>query len=104
MLAHAGYSTAEEVTELAGRGVGLDAVKNYALSLGGAFEIRSQPGQGMEVILLLPLALALLDVLLFERGGAVFGVPLASVEEVVGVSQTATIQGHLSLNVHGQPA
>lgn len=103
VLAHAGYSTAEEVTELAGRGVGLDAVKNYALSLGGAFEIRSHPGQGMEVILLLPLALALLDVLLFERGGAVFGVPLAAVEEVVGVSQTATIQGHLSLNVHGRP-
>ncbi len=103
VLAHAGYSTAEEVTELAGRGVGLDAVKNYVLSLGGAFEIRSQPGQGMEVILLLPLALSLLDVLLFERGGAIFGVPLAAVEEVVGVSQTATIQGHLSLNVHGQP-
>jgi two-component system, chemotaxis family, sensor kinase CheA len=103
VLAQAGYSTAEEVTELAGRGVGLDAVKNYALSLGGAFEIRSQPGQGMEVILLLPLALALLDVLLFERGGAVFGVPLAAVEEVVGVNQTASIQGHLSLNVRGRP-
>jgi two-component system, chemotaxis family, sensor kinase CheA len=103
VLAQAGYSTAKEVTELAGRGVGLDAVKNYALSLGGAFEIRSQPGQGMEVILLLPLALALLDVLLFERGGAVFGVPLAAVEEVVGVSQTATIQGHMSLNVRGRP-
>ena len=103
VLAQAGYSTAEEVTELAGRGVGLDAVKSYALSLGGAFEIRSQPGLGMEVILLLPLALALLDVLLFERGGAVFGVPLAAVEEVVNVSQTATIQGHLSLNVRGRP-
>ncbi len=103
VLAQAGYSTAEEVTQLAGRGVGLDAVKNYALSLGGAFEIRSQPGQGMEVILVLPLALALLDVLLFERGGAVFGVPLAAVEEVVSVSQTATIQGHLSLNVRGRP-
>jgi two-component system, chemotaxis family, sensor kinase CheA len=103
VLAHAGYSTAEEVTELAGRGVGLDAVKSYAQSLGGAFEIRSQPGQGMEVILLLPLALALLDVLLFERGGAVFGVPLAAVEEVVGVSHTATIQGRLSLDVRGRP-
>ncbi len=103
LLAHAGYSTAEEVTELAGRGVGLNAVKSYAQSLGGAFEIRSQPGQGMEVILLLPLALALLDVLLFERGGAVFGVPLAAVEEVVGVSQTATIQGRMSLDVRGRP-
>jgi len=103
VLAHAGYSTAKEVTGLAGRGVGLDAVKSYAHSLGGAFEIRSQPGQGMEVILLLPLALALLDVLLFERGGAVFGVPLAAVEEVVTVSGIATIQGRPSLNVRGRP-
>jgi two-component system, chemotaxis family, sensor kinase CheA len=103
VLAHAGYSTAAEVTDLAGRGVGLDAVKSYAQSLGGAFEIRSEPGQGMEVILLLPLALALLDVLLFERGGAVFGVPLAAVEEVVGLSHTATIQGRMSLDVRGRP-
>lgn len=102
VLAHAGYSTAAEVTELAGRGVGLDAVKSYAHSLGGAFEIRSQPGHGMEVILLLPLALALLDVLLFERGGAVFGVPLAAVDEVVTVGQTATIGGRPSLNVRGR--
>jgi two-component system chemotaxis sensor kinase CheA len=103
VLARAGYSTAGEVTDLAGRGVGLDAVKSYAHSLGGAFEIRSQPGQGMEVILLLPLALVLLDVLLFERGGAVFGVPLAAVEEVVTVSGIATIQGRPSLNVRGRP-
>ena len=103
VLARAGYSTAGKVTELAGRGVGLDAVRSYAQSLGGAFEVRSQPGQGMEVILLLPLALALLDVLLFERGGAVFGVPLAAVEEVVTVSQTATIRGRPSLIVRGRP-
>jgi two-component system chemotaxis sensor kinase CheA len=102
VLAHAGYSTAGEVTELAGRGVGLDAVKSYAHSVGGAFEIRSQPGHGMEVILVLPLALALLDVLLFERGGAVFGVPLAAVEEVVRVSQTFTLGGQPSLNVRGR--
>jgi two-component system chemotaxis sensor kinase CheA len=102
VLARAGYSTAGKVTELAGRGVGLDAVRSYAHSLGGAFEIRSQPGHGMEVILLLPLALALLDVLLFERGGAIFGVPLAAVEEVVTVSHTATIRGRPSLIVRGR--
>ena len=103
VLAHAGYSTAGEVTEMAGRGVGLDAVKNYAHSLGGGFDIRSSPGQGMEVILLLPLALVLLNVLLFERGQAVVGVPLASVQEVVTVPETAMIQGRPSLNVRGLP-
>ena len=65
VLARPGYSTAAEVTDLAGRGVGLDAVKSYVQSMGGTFEIRSEPGLGMEVVLLLPLALALLDVLLF---------------------------------------
>ena len=59
VLARPGFSTAGEVTDLAGRGVGLDAVKAYASSLGGGLEVRSEPGQGMEVILLLPLALAL---------------------------------------------
>src|ERR1017187_861716 len=103
VLARAGYSTAEQVTDLAGRGVGLDAVKTYAQSLGGSLEVRSEPGQGMEIILLLPLALALLDVLLFERGGAVYGVPLAAVEEVLTLTATSTLEGRPSLEVRGRP-
>jgi two-component system, chemotaxis family, sensor kinase CheA len=103
VLARAGYSTAEKVTDLAGRGVGLDAVKTYAQSLGGSLEVRSEPGHGMEIILLLPLALALLDVLLFERGGAVYGVPLAAVEEVLTLTATSTLEGRPSLEVKGRP-
>jgi two-component system chemotaxis sensor kinase CheA len=85
LLARPGYSTAGEVTELAGRGVGLDAVRAYVNALGGNLSIRSQPGHGMEVFLLLPLGLALSEVLLFERGGEAYGVPLSAVEEVVMV-------------------
>ena len=103
VLASPGYSTAAAVTDLAGRGVGLDAVKSYVKSLGGSLDVRSEPGRGMAVILLLPLALALLEVLLFERGDAVYGVPLVVVEEVVVVSQTLTLEGRPSLEVHGQP-
>jgi two-component system, chemotaxis family, sensor kinase CheA len=102
VLARPGYSTAEHVTDLAGRGVGLDAVKAYAQSLGGSFVVRSEPGQGMEVVLLLPLALALLEVLLFERGEAVYGVPLAAVEEVVTVTGTLTLEGRPALEVRGR--
>ena len=102
VLTRPGYSTAKEVTSLAGRGVGLDAVKTYAQSMGGTFEIRSEPGKGMEVRLLLPLALALLEVLLFERGGAVYGVPLASVEETVTVAETVTLEGRHAMNVRGR--
>jgi len=102
VLAQPGYSTAPEVTDRAGRGVGLDAVNSYARSLGGSLEVRSEPGHGMEIRLLLPLALALLEVLLFRRGRAVFGVPLSAVEEVVPVTETLMLEGRPALNVRGQ--
>jgi two-component system, chemotaxis family, sensor kinase CheA len=102
VLTRPGYSTADEVSELAGRGVGLDAVRNYVTSLGGSLEVRSEPGRGMEVGLLLPVALALTEVLLFERGPAAFGVPLAAVDEVVMVAKTLTLQGRPALEVRGK--
>jgi two-component system, chemotaxis family, sensor kinase CheA len=102
VLARPGYSTAPELTDRAGRGVGLDAVNSYARSLGGSLDVRSEPGQGMEIRLLLPLALALLEVLLFQRGPAVFGVPLGAVEEVVAVTGTLTLEGRPALDVRGQ--
>jgi two-component system, chemotaxis family, sensor kinase CheA len=102
VLAREGFSTAAAVTDLSGRGVGLDAVKAYVHSVGGSFAVRSEPGRGMEVMLLLPLALALLEVLLLQRGAAVYGVPLAGVEEVVNVGETLTLQGRSSVSVRGQ--
>jgi two-component system, chemotaxis family, sensor kinase CheA len=102
LLARPGYSTAEEVTDLAGRGVGLDAVKAYVNALGGNLSIRSQPGHGMAVFLLLPLGLAVSQVLLLERGGDVYGIPLTAVEEVVMVTKTFTLQGQPALEVRGR--
>jgi two-component system, chemotaxis family, sensor kinase CheA len=101
VLARPGYSTADEVTDLAGRGVGLDAVRSYVHSLGGSLAVRSEPGQGMEVVQLLPVALALMEVLLFERAGAVYGVPLAVVEQVVMVTQRLTLEGRQALEIGG---
>ena len=102
VLARPGYSTAAEVTDLAGRGVGLDAVKGYVQSMRGTFEVRSEPGRGMEVVLQLPLALALLDVLLFERGETVYGVPLTVAEQVVMVTRTLVLEGRPVLEVRGR--
>jgi two-component system chemotaxis sensor kinase CheA len=101
VLAKPGYSTAEEVTDLAGRGVGLDAVRSYVHSLGGSMAVRSEPGRGMEVVQLLPVALALMEVLLFERADAVYGVPLAVVEQVVMVTETLTLEGRQALEIGG---
>jgi len=103
LLTRPGYSTAEEVTGVAGRGVGLDAVRDYVRSFGGSMEIRSEPGAGTEVVLLLPLALSLIEVLLFERGGAVYGLPLAAVAEVVTVTRALALQGRPMLAVRGRP-
>ncbi|HEY6280169.1 MAG TPA: response regulator, partial [Streptosporangiaceae bacterium] len=102
VLTRPGFSTAAAVTDISGRGVGLDAVRDYAQACGGSLEVRSEPGQGMEVALLLPLALALLEVLLFERGGQVYGVPLAVVEEVVTVTRTLVLEGRPALNLRGR--
>jgi len=102
VLARPGFSTAAEVTELSGRGVGLDAVKRYVEGFGGTLEVRSEPGHGTEIVLVLPLALALLDVLLVERGGHVFGLPLASVEEALSAEHLLSLEGRPSLELRGR--
>ncbi len=102
VLARAGFSTATEVTDLSGRGVGFDAVKRHVESFGGTVEARSETGKGTEIILVLPLALALIEVLLVERGTQAFGIPLASVEEAIAVDDTLLLEGKAALELRGR--
>jgi two-component system chemotaxis sensor kinase CheA len=102
VLCRSGFSTADSVSNLAGRGVGLDAVRRFVEGLGGSFEVRSEPGQGTEFILLLPLALALLEVLLVESDGNVYGIPLASVSEAVDVHEPVSLGGRPHLRLRGE--
>jgi two-component system chemotaxis sensor kinase CheA len=102
VLSETGFSTADEVTEVAGRGVGLDAVKRSVESLGGGLEVRSEPGKGTEVTLLLPLTLALMRVLLFERGDQPFALPMTSVGRVVAVTDTTSLGNRPSIEIDGQ--
>jgi two-component system chemotaxis sensor kinase CheA len=101
VLTQPGFSTAREVSGISGRGVGLDAVKEQVEGFGGSIEVRSEPGTGMEVILRLPLALALIEVLLVERAGNVYGFPLASVEEVLSLGATLSLAGRPSIELRG---
>jgi two-component system, chemotaxis family, sensor kinase CheA len=101
ILARPGFSTQSAVSELAGRGVGLDVVKEHVETFAGSMRIESEPGAGMTVTLLLPLTLALLDVLLVERGAHVFGFPLASVQEAVTVTETLSLVGRKALELRG---
>jgi two-component system chemotaxis sensor kinase CheA len=99
VLTEAGFSTAEDVSEIAGRGVGLDAVKRQVESVGGSLAIDTQPGMGTSATLLLPVTLALLRVLIVKRGAQRFGLPLASVTEVTAVEQVMMLGGRPSILV-----
>ena len=103
VLAEAGFSTAEGVSEIAGRGVGLDAVKRQVESVGGSLAIDTKPGGGTSTTLLLPATLALLRVLVVKRGGQRFGLPLASVTEVIAVEQVMMLGGRPSILVARSP-
>lgn len=102
VLAEAGMSTAAQVTELSGRGVGLDAVKRHVESLGGSLEVESETGRGTAVTLLLPLVLSVIRLLLIENQGFVYGVPLANTVEVAKVDRTLSLAGRRSLEVRGE--
>lgn len=81
LVFHPGFSTAEQLTDLSGRGVGMDVVKKNIAALGGQVEIRSKKGTGTTVSIRLPLTLAILDGMTVAVGGEVFILPLNSVIE-----------------------
>ena len=76
-----GFSTAEVVTDVSGRGVGMDVVKKNIIALNGQVDLASKPGQGTHITIRLPLTLAILDGMSIAVGNEVFIVPLASVVE-----------------------
>jgi two-component system, chemotaxis family, sensor kinase CheA len=83
-----GLSTAEKVTEVSGRGVGMDIVRSKIEELNGSIEIDSELGRGTTLTVKLPLTLAILPSLMVEIDGDVFAIPLESVIEIVSVGQS----------------
>jgi two-component system chemotaxis sensor kinase CheA len=81
-----GFSTAQAVTSLSGRGVGMDVVKRTIEGLRGAIEMTSRIGEGSQIALRIPLTLAIIDGLLVRVGTARYVIPLAAVEECVELS------------------
>jgi two-component system chemotaxis sensor kinase CheA len=76
-----GFSTAAEVSEISGRGVGLDVVKKNIQELKGTIEVMSRIGEGTTFRVSLPITLAIIQALIVEAGGEKFAIPLTSVEE-----------------------
>jgi len=83
LISRAGFSTAERVTDLSGRGVGIDAVYNRVRALGGSVDIRSVPEVGTTVTLRLPLTLAIIRSLLARIGDEIYAMPMTHVRETV---------------------
>ena len=77
----AGFSTAAQVSEISGRGVGLDVVKKNIQDLKGTIDVISKPGEGSTFRISLPITLAIIQALIVEAGGEKFAIPLTSVEE-----------------------
>ena len=98
-----GFSTAAAVTELSGRGVGMDVVRRTIEQLRGQIELESEPGHGTTVTLRLPLTLAIIDGLLIEVGDEHYTIPLAAVEECVELptSLAKETAGSAFLNIRG---
>ncbi|HTV16840.1 MAG TPA: chemotaxis protein CheA [Acidobacteriaceae bacterium] len=89
-----GFSTAEKVTDLSGRGVGMDVVRQRVESLRGSIEVTSRRGEGTSVTLRLPLTLAIIDGLLVRVGDGHFVLPLASTLECIELTREDVEQAH----------
>jgi len=99
-----GFSTARQVTDVSGRGVGMDVVRRGVEALRGSIEIASQPGIGTSVTLRLPLTLAIIDGLLVRVGQAYFVLPLATTVECTELTQNdiELANGKHVANVRGE--
>jgi chemosensory pili system protein ChpA (sensor histidine kinase/response regulator) len=86
LITQTGFSTASHVTQLAGRGVGMDVVANEIKQLGGSLAIESQPGQGTTFILRLPFTLAVTQAIVVRIGEASYAIPMTSVQGVARIS------------------
>jgi two-component system chemotaxis sensor kinase CheA len=99
-----GFSTAKQVTNLSGRGVGMDVVKRTMDALRGSIDIASTPGSGTEITLRLPLTLAIIDGLLVRVGQGRYVIPLSAVEECVELppEEEMRASGRNFLNIRGE--
>jgi len=101
-LFHPGFSTAQTISALSGRGVGMDVVKRTIENMRGSIDLSTRPGQGTTVTLRLPLTLAIIEGLLIRVGEGRYIIPLSAVEECVELTpEDQRSRGRSFLNVRG---
>ncbi len=98
-----GFSTSDGVSELSGRGVGLDVVKTNIGELSGMIDVSSQPGKGTRFVITLPITLAIIRALIIRVNERIYAIPLNSVIEIINVrsNRLRTIERHEVLELRG---
>lgn len=96
-----GFSTAKAVSNISGRGVGMDVVKTNVSRINGTITIDSEVGKGTRITFRLPLTLAIIQALTVEAGGEVYGIPLSNVIENIRVtaSEIKSVEGREVINI-----
>ncbi|MCY8824144.1 chemotaxis protein CheA [Bacillus atrophaeus] len=89
-----GFSTADQISDISGRGVGLDVVKNKLESLGGSVSVRSVEGEGSLFSIQLPLTLSIISVLLIKLEEETFAIPISSIIETAVIDKNDILQTH----------
>jgi len=102
LICQPGFSTAEEISETSGRGVGMDVVKTAVERVGGILLIDSIPGEGARITLKLPLSLAIIRVLIVECAGARMAMPITRVVQTVEISPDEVQSSGKQLMIHYQ--
>ncbi|HOP30036.1 MAG TPA: chemotaxis protein CheW [Spirochaetota bacterium] len=99
-----GFSTAKIITDISGRGVGMNVVKEIVNELNGTVSIETEKGMGTRFILTFPLTLAIIPAIMVKVRREVYAIPLSDVIETIKISQTdiATIEGHEVINLRGE--
>ena len=102
MIFRPGFSTASEVSEISGRGVGMDVVRAEVAALGGRVEVISEPGRGARFVVHLPLTLAIAQVVLVGVGDLRFALPSSSVEQVIQLRPRALAKAYADRRIDWQ--
>ncbi len=102
LIFQAGFSTASKVTQISGRGIGMDVVRSEIAALGGRVEVTTQRGRGTRFVLYLPLTLAVAQAVLVRAGGRLWALPSPMVEQVQQVKAEALVSLYVHKSVEWQ--
>jgi two-component system chemotaxis sensor kinase CheA len=99
-----GFSTADQITDISGRGVGMDVVRNNIKNLKGSIAVQSEVGKGTRITLTLPLTLAIIDALMIKVDDAIYAIPLDAVSETTKIetARLSEVNGQKAVTLRGE--